>query len=59
MTSKYVYMIVTIALCNYLDIREKKESIVITSRIQTWETGLFSVIRTRMVRFEVELRESR
>lgn len=45
MTSKYVYMIVTIALCSYLDIREKKESIVITSRIQTWETGLFSVIR--------------
>ena len=59
MTSKYVYTIVTIALCNYLDIREKKESIVITSRIQTWETGLFSVIRKGKIRFEVELRESR
>ena len=59
MTSKYVYMIVTIALCNYLDMREKKESIVITSRIQTWETGLFSVIRKGKIRCEVELRESR
>ena len=59
MTSKYVYMIVTIALCNYLDMREKKEPMVITSRIQTWETGLFSVIRKGKIRFEVELRESR
>ena len=59
MASKYVYMVVTIALCNYLDMREKKESIVITSRIQTWETGLFSVIRKGKIRCEVELRESR
>ena len=59
MTSKYIYMLVIIALCNYLDIRKKKESIVITSRIQTWETGLSSVIRKRKIRFEAELRESR
>lgn len=52
-------MIVIIALCNYLDIREKKESIVITSRIQTWETVLSSMIRKRKIRFEAELGERR